>query len=115
MAKKFKTAAEKKAVRFGVVLGKNQAKKTGKTSVKSKSSKKAGPKFLGPTFVNGKFYDTNFKKPGLIKTSALKGIMEQYGEGATEKQAVDRYVHHMRRKYGVFDENNRFLQIMGDD
>lgn len=103
----FKSEKEKKAFRAGVI---SQCRKcVHKTSSVS-------PRYLGSTFVNGKFYDTNFKKPVEISKSLIKQLHEQYDVygNSTDKEVVDRYVMHMRRKFGVFDRRGNFLYMLGD-
>ena len=130
------TFKEKKAFRKGLGFGyslkgeKFQANKISLTPVKvvktnSSSSKpvKFGnsatekPVFLGPTYVNGKFYDTNWKKPAEITRELIKQLREEYDVNgqSTDAQIVDRYVNHMKRKYGKFDRNGDFIGLLGDD
>jgi len=114
---KFKTNNEKKAFRFGVFVGRKSKKN--KLKVPTKTTVKVKPQYLGSTFVNGKFYDTNFKKPVEITKDNLKWIRTEYagnsGVKLTDKQMVNSYVNHMRHKYGVFNaDTGKFEGLLGD-
>lgn len=107
----FKTKAEKKAFRAGCSTGYRKAKSNKQvTPIKGK-----GPVFKGPTCVNGKFYDTNFHKPIEIKKSSIPWLREQYDFNgkSTDAEIVDRYVSHMRSKFGVF-KNGEFIGILSE-
>ena len=113
MAKKRYSAAEKTAYKSGFFAGRNSVKQK-RTSTKRQTAK---PRYLGSTYVNGKFYDTNFKKPVEItrdQISELRSSYQRDGERATDKQIVDRFVNHMRVKYGSFDRDGNFLGLLGD-
>ncbi len=102
----FKSKEAKIAFRAGIL---SQCKKcANKTS-------NVSPRYLGPTYVNGKFYDTNFKQPIEIPKSQIRDLHEQYDPdgNSTDREVVDRYVMHMRRKFGVFDKNGNFLHMLG--
>lgn len=121
---KFKTKSEKKAFSIGCRVGARKQKRLCCNKPKSKqySRKKTTarkvekPTYLGSTYVNGKFYDTNFKKPVEIKKDVVKRLHAEYDfDGKrTDKEVVDSYVKHMQRKYGHFDKNGKFLGLLGD-
>ena len=115
---KCNTEKEKQSFRNGVKSVTERAPAVAKKPKASgKTKTPAKPHYLGSTYVNGKFYDTNFKKPVEItrkQIAELRSSYENIGERATDKQIVDRYVNHMRNKYGVFDRRGNFLGMLGD-
>lgn len=136
VAKKQYSAAERKSFFAGLFAGLNKSKKKPSTktkypasapnkSVKGKQTKfpkrrytvPNGPTYLGRTFVNGKFYDTNWKEPVEITKEQIKAFRGDYDiEGkCSDAEVVDMFVHHMRRKYGVYDKNGNFLYMLGDE
>ena len=69
---------------------------------------------LGALQYKGKIYDTNFKgKPTLLTKDFLRKIRPDYGPELSDLEVADRYVKHMRRKYGTFDKDGRFLGLLG--
>lgn len=103
----------------GFFMGLNiRKKKKSKIKNSNKRPLKDKPRYLGPSFVNGKFYDTNFKKPVPITKSDLEFIRKEYNSDGrrTDAQMVDAYLSHMRRKFGFFEPGTgKFLGLMGDD
>ena len=78
-----------------------------------KTRRYAKPRHLGNTYVNGKFYDTNFKKPHRITKDELEYIRKEY-PGRNDKEKVENFVDHMRIKYGIYDINGNFVKMMGE-
>lgn len=73
---------------------------------------------LGALFYDGKYYDTNFKgDPVEITKAELQDLRKSYDfdNNLSDMEVADRYVKHMRRKYGVFDSNNKFLGMLGEE
>lgn len=113
----FKTKKEKKAFQIGMIAKSRQYDKTKKNKKKVNSTyKKEKPVYLGPTYVNGKFYDTNFKEPVELTPKFVKELHEEYDfDGkSSDREVVNRYVSHMQYKYGSFDKNGKFLGVLGD-
>ncbi len=116
------SAAEKKSFFAGLFAGlcrnkKNSTKgQNGKARKKRKFTVPNGPTYLGRTYVNGKFYDTNWKTPVEITKEQIKDLRSEYDfDGKrTDAEIVDSFVHHMRRKYGTYDENDNFIGMLGD-
>jgi len=109
---------EKKAFKNGFFAGLNKAKTKGNASVSKtlKSKQTIKPVFMGESYVNGKFYDTNCKKPILINKSEIRNLHKEYDfDGKqTDKDVVNSFVKHMRRKFGSFDEKGKFVGMLGD-
>ena len=137
MAKKNKkrySSAENKAYRRGFFAGlfSIKKKKTGasnKKAVTVKKSKKtrtltkaelaeeakwARKNGIGAIYRNGKYWDTNFKEPKEISKKDIEDMREEYF-GGSDEQVANRYVLHMRRKYGVFDKNDNFLHLLSEE
>lgn len=141
----FKTKAERTAFRKGLLSGlrrsKMRKKKTFKSSssfpkkqrvekprvVKSSRTKKmTRDRFIslannarrsgdGVMMFRGKLYDVNFKdKPLLINDNELRSIRESY-PGDSDFERANNYALHMRRKFGVFDQNGRFLHMLSEE
>ncbi len=85
---------------------------------KSRKSSSSKPRYLGPSYVGGKFYDTNFRKPKRISQSTLRSIREEYGKvdgkRVSDRVAVDSYLSHMRRKFGNW-KDGKFLGLFSDN
>ncbi len=129
MARKFSTKSEKRAFRMGLFAGlsRKKSKKSrsnGRNNVNTSNSllddiKNYRNRNLGVLYYNGKYYDTNFiDKPVEITKSEIKKLRSSYDpEGKLRDiDVADRYVHHMRHKYGVYDKKTgRFLHMLGED
>lgn len=124
MAKKRQfSKAERKSFFAGLFAGLNRGNKTTakKKSEQVRKKKKftvmSGPRYLGPTCVNGKFYDTNWREPVEITKAQIKELRSEYDiEGKrTDAEVVSMFVHHMRRKYGVYDANDNFLYMLHEE
>lgn len=112
----FKSQEKKRAFHAGLIAG-SRKQDQNKLNKKAKVRLVKKPVYLGPCYVNGKFYDTNWKKPVLIPEASLKIIYEDYqpeGGHLSKKKLVECYLHHMRIKFGHFDENGNFLGYLGD-
>lgn len=86
----------------------------------SRSRKRGGakkPRYLGPSYVGGSFYDTNYRKPVKISESTLQTIRKEYGtmngKRRSDAAAVDAYLTHMRRKFGNW-KDDKFIGMYGD-
>ena len=116
----------------GLYLGKKKKSSNGKkftnnkTTPKTKSNstslldkiKLYRQRNLGVLYHNGKYYDTNFiDKPHEISKSLIKDLHEDYNfDGKrSDIEVADSYVRHMRRKYGVFNKEGKFLHMIGED
>lgn len=108
---KFGTTKEKKAFCIGLAVGRKSSR--GKSSSVKRKDK---PRYLGPTCVNGKFYDTNFKKPVKFTREQIRDLHMEYDPSgnSSDAQVVDRFVKHMRTKYGRFSKSGEFLGMLGD-
>ena len=125
----YKTKAEKNAFKRGLFVGLFMSqKKTTKKAIKSNKnlskqnknqellemSERYRSRGLGALLFNGKIYDTNRRgKPVEITKEELAEMRENYG-GGRDIDVADRYVYHMRRKFGVFDNKGRFLHLIGE-
>ena len=125
----FKTKAEKNAFKRGLFVGLFKSKeKTTKKAIKpnknlSKQNKnqellemseRYRSRGLGALLFKGKIYDTNHKgKPVEITKEQIAEMREDYG-GGRDIDVADRYVYHMRRKFGVFDSKGKFLHLIGE-
>ncbi len=130
------SAAEKQSWRSGFYTGLFSAKKKKPSNRKKTINNKSTPKSkinstslldkikiyrrrnLGVLYHNGKYYDTNFiDKPHEISKSLIKDLHEEYNfDGKrSDIEVADSYVRHMRRKYGVFSEEGKFLHMLGED
>ena len=74
---------------------------------------------LGALLYNGKIYDTNFKgKPEELTKSFIRDLRKEYvfpGERVSDLEVADRYVKHMRIKYGSFDAvSGKFLGMIDE-
>ena len=131
---------EKKSFFAGVSVGKKMA--SGMSNVKAHTTSKSSrtnnsakevkfskdflaqcevyrKKGLGAISYKGRIYDTNFKgKPVEITKDELKQMRLEYvGAGernVSDMEVADRFVKHMRRKYGTFDKNDNFIGLLGD-
>lgn len=73
---------------------------------------------LGALFYDGKYYDTNFKgDPIEITKAELQDLHKSYDSdnNLSDMEVADRYVKHMRRKFGVFDSNDKFLCMTSEE
>lgn len=73
---------------------------------------------LGALFYDGKYYDTNFKgNPIEITKAEIQDLRKSYDfdNNLSDMDVADHYVKHMRRKFGVFDSNNKFLGMLGEE
>lgn len=73
---------------------------------------------LGVLFYDGKYYDTNFKgEPVEITKAEIQNLRKEYdfNNNLSDMEVADRYVKHMRRKYGVFNSNGKFLGMLGEE
>ena len=133
----FFTKKEKNSFFAGVSVGKKMASvksnAVGKSSSSAKPAKKEKfskdflaqceehrKKNLGAIVYNGKIYDTNFKgKPTEITKNELKEMRREYVSSSERNvpdiEVADRFVKHMRRKYGTFDKKGNFIGLLGDD
>ena len=122
------STAEKKSWKRGFLAGLFSNKNA--TSVKTAPKKKTNSsslldkikmyrqKNLGVLYHNGKYYDTNFiDKPVEITKSELKNLHKEYNYDGkrSDLQVAQSYVTHMRRKYGVFNKEGKFLHMLGED
>ncbi len=114
---------EKQIFKAGLFTGlkKKKKRKAGKDyKVNLYTGKKIStkPVFKGPTYVDGKFYDTNFKKPRPLSRELVNNLHKEYDFSGhdSDKVVVDRYVLHMRKKYGTFDrKSGKFLGLIDDE
>ncbi|MBQ7906800.1 MAG: hypothetical protein IJ309_02370 [Clostridia bacterium] len=73
---------------------------------------------LGALEWNGKLYDTNFKDgPHEITKEDLIQLREEYDSNGnlSDYEVADKYVRHMRRKFGVFDRETDEWLGLGTD
>ena len=126
----FKTKAEKKAFKQGLMAGLKKKKNSRGISknkkynkVPKKSSlrelhKKYRDRNLGALEYNGKIYDTNFKDgPHEITKEDIEMLRSEYDIHGkmSDKEVADSYVRHMRRKYGVEDaKTGKWLGLLSD-
>ena len=115
---------ERKAFKKGLFIGlrifkkKKCSKSNNSKSVKKLSNISNKPVFKGSTYVNGKFWDTNFEEPVEITKKEIAKLRSEYDFNGkmSDRQIVDAYVRHMRHKYGVFDsKTGEFLHLIGED
>lgn len=126
---KFTTSKEKKAFRMGLFAGLHNktshvSRKVSKSHVARDNGslmdeiKNCRKRNLGALYRNGKYYDTNFvDKPVVITKEKLKHLHHEYDPDGTasDGDVADRFVRHMRRKYGVFDTKGNFLHMLGEE
>ena len=116
---------ELKAFRSGLFFGLQQRKKNSGAKRKTSSSRaelldmseRYRTRNLGALVFNGKIYDTNFKgAPKVISKAEISELRKEYGVTGREsdREIADRYVRHMRRKFGVFGKDGEFLGLLGE-
>lgn len=121
-----KSEAQKRAIRRSYALKKSKTVKNGFARVDPKNppidfvkkAKEYRQRNLGALRFNGKLYDTNFPNEMVeITKDDIRNLRPEYdfhNRGLSDMDIADRYVSHMRSKYGVFDENDRFLHMLGE-
>lgn len=89
----YMTQKEKKAFKAGII---SEYKKT-------IASKKQKPRYLGPSKVNNKFYDTNFKKPVKLTKADIRKIRKIYDPHGllTDEDVIGCYLMDKRSKMGI--------------
>lgn len=113
----FKTIKEKIAFKAGMAK-QRRLDSSAKSKNKSKSKAVEKPRYLGPTCVNGEYWDTNFKKPYKFTKDEIRELHEAYdfeGKKRSDAEVVNSFVLHMRRKYGTYDEDGKFLGLLSDN
>lgn len=120
------SSVEKSIWKKGFFAGLFAKKRKKQPDVKTKSSnnvlhslaedyRKSG---LGAMKYHGKIYDVNHKgNPSLITQDDIKDLRVEYGMGReySDLDVAEKYTQHMRRKFGVFDKNGKFLHLMGEE
>ena len=110
-------SAKKKKTKPVSSTKKQSIKKKGGNSVLLSLAEDCRTAGLGAMTYNGKIYDVNFKgKPSLITKSQIADMRVEYGMGSkySDIDVAERYTQHMRRKFGVFDENDKFLHMLSE-
>ena len=73
---------------------------------------------LGVLYRDGKYYDTNFiDRPVEITKKQIKDLRSEYDwfNQKSDLQVANDFVHHMRRKYGVFDKKTgKFIGLLSE-
>lgn len=128
--KKTYSAAEKKSYKRGFFAGLFSAKKKKSSSKYNKSKSKKHTRTLmedikyyrahnlGVLYRDGKYYDTNFiDKPHELEKSFVKELHSEYDvdNKRSDREVADMFVRHMRRKYGVYDKDDNFLHMLGEE
>lgn len=126
---KKETESYKKGFLAGFFKGKkNRAKKTRRSYVKSKKNSKKEKLLefsenyrkgnLGALYFDGKIYDTNFEgNPVEITKADIQELRKEYDQKGqlSDMEVANQYVKHMRRKYGVFNRDGRFLHMISEE